>query len=141
MEQSSYRRTDLMDDAWEKAVNKLGEESGSKVVFFRIALPSGIYLDAGGFQPLVEHRQIHIRLQPQSPSYAGNDELFVSIPTEDLTGPRYKAEGKGDAVCLSVGGYIGQTGQVAVEFHLSTSRELLEIVASQFHGKSEDDIE
>jgi hypothetical protein len=137
MEESAYHRSDLAEDAWEKELNKLGEASGDKVVFFRIESPSGIYLDAGGFQPLVEHRAIHIRLQPQSPSYSGNDELFVSLPTEELTGPRRKAIHTDGTICLSIGGCIGRRGETAVEIHLSTNREFLETVANEFHENSE----
>jgi hypothetical protein len=135
MEQDAYHRLPLAVDAWEKELNMLGEQSGDKVVFFRVIFPSGMYLDAGGFQPLVEHREIHIRLQPQSPSYSGNDELHVSLPTEELTGPRYKAVRKDGATCLSIGGYVGRTVQVAMEIHLATNREFLENVASEFHSE------
>ena len=135
MEQNHYQRMALEEDEWEKELNKLGEASGDKVVFFRVILPSGMYLDAGGFQPLVEHREIHIRLQPRSPSYLGNDELHVSLPAEELTGPRQKSVRTDGATCLSIGGYIGGTVHVALEIHLATNREFLEIVASEFHGE------
>jgi hypothetical protein len=127
-----WQRLDLEEDDWERELNRLGEASGDKVVFFRVIFPSGMRLDAGGFQPLVERKVIHIRLQPQSPSYSENDELRISLPTEELTGHRQKAVRPDGEICLSVGGYIGRTTHVAMEIHLSASRDFLETVSGEF---------
>jgi len=127
-----WQQLEMDVDDWETALNRLSVKAGDKAVFFRISFPCGMSLDAAGFQPLAERKEIRIRLQPQSPSYAGNDEFRIAIPTQDLVWHCQESTRTDDATCLSLGGSIG-IGNVDMEIHLSTSREFLEIVASEFH--------
>jgi hypothetical protein len=120
------------EDAWVEELNKLSTRVGAKEIYVRVSWPGG-ELNATGFQPQVNERQIQILLQPREPSGNAGAFLQISLPDEDAGGGFYERFlGDSGEVCISMTYLVcGMSHSQESTLWLASNPELLNLASGE----------